>query len=102
MFISLAKEAPSLSTSPSSPAPLAVRELPWFSSESLVPLAVAFNPLGDYALLLTSGLSLLVLSVAKLLPANRVFGQQVDILLYLQPVIQDKSKSVVICEWQIC
>ena len=55
---------------------LILREISWFSSESLAPQAIAFNPLGDYALILTSGFQLLVISILRLVPENRVFGKQ--------------------------
>ena len=75
VFLHLQKLPPPPSPSPPSPA-LSVRQLSWFSSESLAPLAIAFNPLGDYALLVTSSLHLLVVSMAQLLPDSRVYGAQ--------------------------
>ena len=42
----------------------------------MAPQAIAFNPLGDYALLLTSGYQLLVVSILSLVPENKVFGKQ--------------------------
>ena len=73
IFVCLPKLPP---PDPPTEETLSLREISWFSSESLAPQAIAFNPLGDYALVLTSGFQLLVISILRLVPENRVFGKQ--------------------------
>ena len=73
IFVCLPKSPPDAPTTEES---LSLREISWFSSESLAPQALAFNPLGDYAIVLTSGFHLLVISILRLVPENRVFGKQ--------------------------
>ena len=47
-----------------------LRQLQWFSNESLQVRHASFNPLGDYCLLLTDNMSLYVVCVATLLQDN--------------------------------
>ena len=52
-----------------------MKELDWFSNESLKAKSVAFNPLGDYSLVVTENFDLYVISISKILPDNQVFGK---------------------------
>jgi hypothetical protein len=74
VFSSLQKLPTTPGPPPPPEPPVSPRQIQWLTGASPAAVAVAFNPLGDYALLVTSGLQLLVLSVGRLLPDNRVFG----------------------------
>ena len=52
-----------------------LKELDWFSNESLKAKSVSFNPLGDYSLIVTENFDLYVISINKILPNNQVFGK---------------------------
>ena len=47
-----------------------LQHLAWFSHESLRPSQVAFNPLGDYCLLVTHNLELYAVCVERILPSS--------------------------------
>ena len=52
-----------------------LKELDWFSNESLRAKSISFNPLGDYSLVVTENFDLYVISISRILPDNRVFGK---------------------------
>ena len=67
IFACLPKSPPDAPTTEES---LSLREISWFSSESLAPQALAFNPLGDYCLLVTHNLELYAVCVERILPSS--------------------------------
>ena len=54
---------------------MSIQSLQWFSNESQQARQAAFNPLGDYCLLVTQSLDLYVVCVSSLLPDNELTGK---------------------------
>ena len=52
-----------------------LRNIEWFSNESLKVKNVSFNPLGDYSLVVTENFDLYVLCVEKILAGNEMEGK---------------------------
>ena len=57
------------------PVEMRLQSLQWFSNESQQAKQYAFNPMGDYCLLVTQSLDLYVVCISCLLPDNVLSGK---------------------------
>ena len=71
-----------------------LQQLEWFSHESMRAKAAAFNPLGDYCLVVTENMDLYVICVERIVSGTEVMGKASSGLSWNREVVSQVYRAV--------
>ena len=71
-----------------------LQQLEWFSHESMRAKAAAFNPLGDYCLVVTRNMDLYVICVERIVSGTEVMGKASSGLSWNREVVSQVYRAV--------